>query len=77
MKRIIAAVILLIMLSVPVRISTAIVTDIRNDVVTVVTPDGHAWEFYGNGYEKGSEIRVTFHTNCTHDIEDDSIIKAR
>lgn len=77
MKRIIAGIILLIALSIPLRISRAIVTDIENDVVTVVTPDGHEWEFYGNGYEKGSEIRVTFYTNCTHNIEDDSIIKTR
>ena len=50
----------------------------ENNEVVFVDARGEEWSFFGDGYEVGQEVRVTFYTNHTdRDIYDDvvSIVK--
>ena len=46
----------------------------ENDEVVFVDARGEEWSFFGEGYEVGQEVRVTFYTNHTdRDIYDDVV----
>ena len=50
----------------------------EDDEVVFVDARGEEWSFFGEGYEVGQEVRVTFYTNHTdRNIYDDvvSIVK--
>ena len=55
-------------------VKECIVVDITAEAVTVQTPQGDYYEFYGNGFEQGDSVKVTFHDNETIGITDDFII---
>ena len=45
-------------------------------LVYVETGDGNTWSFYGDGFAKGDEVRLTFDDKGTEDPADDAIIGA-
>ena len=46
----------------------------ENDEVVFVDARGEEWSFFGEGYEVGQEVRVTFYTNHTdRNIYDDVV----
>ena len=52
------------------------VVEVRGDVVLVKDTCGFEWEFYGNDYEVGQQVKMKMFTNYTHDIIfDDEIEK--
>lgn len=52
------------------------VTEVKNGVVTVTDDYEHEWEFFGEGFEEGQEIKVLMNTNTTDsNILDDEIIR--
>ena len=55
-------------------VKPCIVVDVDSEVVTIQTEQGDYYEFYGNGFEQGDSVRVTFHDNETIGITDDFII---
>ena len=57
-------------------IKSCIVVDVSGEVVTVQTEQGDYYEFYGDGFEQGDDVKVTFHDNETVGVADDFIIDA-
>ena len=52
------------------------VVEVSDDLVVVEDACGHEWEFYGDSYEVGQQVKMTMFTNYTHDtIFDDKIEK--
>ena len=52
------------------------VVEVSDDLVVVEDNCGYVWEFYGNGYEVGQQVKMKMFTNYTHDtIFDDEIEK--
>ena len=52
------------------------VVDVCGDVVLVEDTCGFEWEFYGEGFEIGQQVKMKMFTNYTHDtIFDDEIEK--
>ena len=52
------------------------VVEISGDVVVVEDTCGFEWEFYGEGYEVGQQVKMKMFTNYTHEeICDDEIKK--
>ena len=52
------------------------VVEVSNDVIVVEDNCGYLWEFCGNGYEVGQQVKMKMFTNYTHDtIFDDEIEK--
>ena len=52
------------------------VVEVSDDVIVVEDNCGYLWEFYGNGYEVGQQVKMKMFTNYTHDtIFDDEIEK--
>ena len=50
----------------------------EDDEVVFVDARGEEWSFFGEGYEVGQEVRVTFYTNHTdRDIYDDVVYIVR
>lgn len=55
----------------------AVVTEINSCKVTVKDCRGE-WNFYGDGYEVGQEVKLVFDTNHTDgNIFDDTIVKVK
>ena len=53
-----------------------IIIEVNDNVVVVETTDGNLWEFEGEGYEAGTEVRVLFSNNGSVDcVKDDMIQK--
>ena len=46
----------------------------ENDEVVFVDTRGEEWSFFGEGYEVGQEIRVTFYTNHTDGCIYDDVV---
>ena len=58
------------------RIDDGIIIEVNDNVVVVETTDGNLWEFKGEGYEVGAEVRVLFSNNGSVDcVKDDMIQK--
>ena len=55
-------------------VKECVVVDVCDDVITVQSADGNYFEFFGNGYSQGDNVKVTFHDNETIGITDDFII---
>lgn len=54
------------------------VIEVSGDLVVVEDNCGYLWEFYGNGYKVGQQVKMKMFTNCTHDtIFDDEIEKVK
>ena len=52
------------------------VIEVDDDLIVVEDNSGYLWEFYGNGYEVGQQVKMKMFTNYTHDtIFDDEIEK--
>ena len=52
------------------------VIEVSDDLIVVEDNCGYLWEFYGNGYEVGQQVKMKMFTNYTHDtIFDDEIEK--
>ena len=52
------------------------VVEVSDDLVVVEDACGYEWEFYGDGYEVGQQVKMKMFTNYTHDtIFDDEIEK--
>ena len=55
---------------------TCVVDTINNDNVTVIDQTGNLWGFYGDGFNAGDRVKVTFYNNTTNSTRyDDEIIK--
>lgn len=58
------------------RIDNGIIIEVNDNVVVVETTDGNLWEFEGEGYEVGTEVRILFSNNGSVDcVKDDMIQK--
>ena len=58
------------------RIDDGIIIEVNDNVVVVETTDGNLWEFEGEGYEVGTEVRVLFSNNGSVDcVKDDMVQK--
>lgn len=55
-------------------VKQCVVVDVDNEVVTVQTEQGDYFEFFGDGFEIGDNVKVTFNDNETIGINDDFII---
>lgn len=55
-------------------VKECVVVDVNNDVVTIQTTQGDYFEFFGDGFAVGDDVKVTFHDNETIGIKDDFII---
>ena len=52
------------------------VVEVSDDLIVVEDNCGYLWEFYGNNYEVGQQVKMKMFTNYTHDtIFDDEIEK--
>jgi hypothetical protein len=51
----------------------ATVTNINNEIVTVVDESGNEWDFVGNSFSIGDKVKLVMDDNHTHTIEDDVI----
>ena len=50
----------------------------KDDEVVFVDARGEEWSFFGDGYEVGQKVKVTFYTNHTdRDIYDDIVYIVR
>ena len=50
------------------------VVNVDNEVITVQTEQGDYFEFFGDGFVVGDNVKVTFNDNETIGINDDFII---
>ena len=53
---------------------TGYINCIHGSEVCIIDEDGEEWEFYGDGFERGQKVVITFHDNGTNHIEDDRIV---
>lgn len=53
---------------------TGYINSIYNNKISVIDEDGEEWEFYGDDFEQGQKVVITFHNNGTNHTEDDRII---
>ena len=53
---------------------TGYISSVYGDKVSVVDEDGEEWEFYGDGFEQGQKVVITFHDNGTNHTDDDRVI---
>ena len=51
------------------------ITEVNGEVVTVETADGHVWEFEGEGYTIGQDVKVIFSNNGSPDFIKDDVIQ--
>ena len=52
-----------------------IVVDVTDEVVTIQTEEGNYFEFYGDNYNQGEVLTVTFSDNDTVGVKDDKVIQ--
>lgn len=56
------------------RSAEGAIIEVNGEVVTVETADGHVWEFEGEGYTIGQNVKVIFSNNGSPDfVKDDTI----
>ena len=55
-------------------VKECVVVNVDNDIVTIQTEQGDYFEFFGDGFVVGDNVKVTFHDNETIGINDDFII---
>lgn len=55
-------------------VKECVVVDVDNEVVTIQTEQGDYFEFFGDGFVVGDNVKVTFNDNETIGIKDDFII---
>lgn len=55
-------------------VKDCVVVDVDKDIVTIQTEQGDYFEFCGDGFNTGDEVKVTFHDNETVGNQDDMII---
>lgn len=55
-------------------VKKCVVVDVNDDVITIQTEEGNYFEFFGEGFNEGNIVNVTFHDNETVGIKDDFII---
>lgn len=55
-------------------VKKCVVVDVDNEVVTIQTEQGDYFEFFGDGFVAGDNVKVTFNDNETIGINDDFII---
>ena len=53
---------------------TGYISSVYGDKVAVVDEDGKEWEFYGDDFEQGQKVVITFHNNATNHTDDDKVI---
>lgn len=54
------------------------VVEIEGDIIVVEDENGYLWEFYGDDYKIGQQVKIKMFTNYTHNIIfDDEIKKVR
>lgn len=56
--------------------TSAKVTKVENELITIEDEEGNLWECFGNAKE-GEEIDLCIYTNGTSGIEDDIIVDFR
>lgn len=54
---------------------TGYISSVYGDKVSVVDEDGEEWEFYGDDFEQGQKVVITFHDNGTNHTDDDRVIE--
>ena len=54
---------------------TGYISSVYGDLVSVVDEDGEEWEFYGDDFEQGQKVVITFHDNGTNHTDDDRVIE--
>ena len=59
------------------RVETATVTAVTEEVVEVVTEDGNVWEFFGEGFNEGQAVQLLMDGMGTEACEDDQIVLAK
>lgn len=50
------------------------IRNVTENLITVEDTTGNLWEFYGEGYTEGEELKITFFDGGTLDLEDDQIV---
>lgn len=53
---------------------TGYINSVYGNEICVIDEDGEEWEFYGDDFEQGQKVTITFHNNGTNHTEDDRII---
>jgi hypothetical protein len=51
----------------------AIVTNVNNEIVTVIDESDNEWDFVGNNFSIGDKVKLIMDNNHTHTIKDDVI----
>ena len=57
------------------RTAEGIIIEVNDEVVAVETADGHVWEFEGEGYTIGQNVKVVFSNNGSPDFVKDDVIQ--
>ena len=57
------------------RSAEGIILEVNGEVVAVETADDHIWEFEGEGYTIGQNVKVVFSNNGSPDFVKDDIIQ--
>lgn len=53
---------------------TGYINSVYENEICVIDEDGEEWEFYGDDFEQGQKVVITFHNNGTNHTEDDKVI---
>ena len=53
---------------------TGYISYVCGDKISVIDEDGKEWEFYGDDFEQGQKVVITFHNNATNHTDDDKVI---
>ena len=57
------------------RSAEGTIIEVNGEVVAVETADGHIWEFEGEGYAIGQNVKVVFSNNGSPDFVKDDLIQ--
>ena len=57
------------------RSAEGTIIEVTGEVVAVETADGHIWEFEGEGYTIGQNVKVVFSNNGSPDFVKDDLIQ--
>ena len=57
------------------RTAEGVIVEVNGEVVAVETADGHVWEFEGEGYTIGQNVKVVFSNNGSPDFIKDDVIQ--
>ena len=59
------------------KVEKAEIVDVKGDNVIFITKDGNEWEFYGDGYKVGDEVKVYFNCKGTGKRSDDIVLNVK